>query len=113
MTRSHLELKRVRCKISYKGYLSLNIWVIFYHSTDSSSSSSFTSDSDSELSEDEIAYKRGRRSKSKEAGQSNFAMEEWNAFIDKNEKMLKEALRLKDKMRKRKERRERLKEKYW
>ena len=32
MTRSQLELKRARCKISNKGYLSLNIWVIFYHS---------------------------------------------------------------------------------
>ena len=32
MTRSQLELKRARCKISNKGYLSLNIWVMFYHS---------------------------------------------------------------------------------
>ena len=32
MTRSELELKRARCKISNKGYLSLNIWVIFNHS---------------------------------------------------------------------------------
>ena len=32
MTRSQLELKQARCKISNKGYLSLNIWVIFCHS---------------------------------------------------------------------------------
>ena len=32
MTRSQLELKRARCKISNKGYLSLNIWIIFYDS---------------------------------------------------------------------------------
>ena len=32
VTRSQRELKRARCKISNKGYLSLNIWVIFYHS---------------------------------------------------------------------------------
>ena len=32
MTRSQLDLKRARCKISNKRYLSLNIWVIFYHS---------------------------------------------------------------------------------
>ena len=32
MTRSQLELKQARCKISNKGYLSLNILIIFYHS---------------------------------------------------------------------------------
>ena len=32
VTWSQLELKQVRCKISNKGYLSFNIWVIFYHS---------------------------------------------------------------------------------
>ena len=31
VTRSQLELKRARCKISNKGYLSLNIFVILCH----------------------------------------------------------------------------------
>ena len=31
MTRSQLQLKRARCKISNKGYLSLNIFVILCH----------------------------------------------------------------------------------
>ena len=31
MTKSQLELKRARCKISNKGYLSLNIFVILCH----------------------------------------------------------------------------------
>ena len=30
---SQLELKRARCKISNEGYVSHNIWVIFYYST--------------------------------------------------------------------------------
>ena len=33
VTRSQLELKRARCKISNKGYLSLNIFVILCHKT--------------------------------------------------------------------------------
>ena len=33
VTRSQLELKRARCKISNKGYLSLNIFVILCHNT--------------------------------------------------------------------------------
>ena len=33
VTRSQLELKRARCKISNKGYLSLNIFVILCHNS--------------------------------------------------------------------------------
>ena len=33
VTRSQLQLKRARCKISNKGYLSLNIFVILCHNT--------------------------------------------------------------------------------
>ena len=34
VTRSQLQLKRARCKISNKGYLSLNIFVILCHNND-------------------------------------------------------------------------------